>query len=169
MMVSMTDDAPEHPLDEPLPPDALGRRLTEVFALVGPLYRQAFRKVERAAPTAGVPVGVRAVLDLLRAQGPLTVPQMSRQQAISRQFFQRMVNDALAHGWVETVPNPAHRRSPLIRLTDPGRATITAVLDREHQLMRRVGGELTEAEVRTCLRVLTEMLHTFEDGGDDPA
>ncbi|GAA0909801.1 MarR family winged helix-turn-helix transcriptional regulator [Streptomyces thermoalcalitolerans] len=148
-------------LHAPLPPDELGRRLTEVFDLVGPLYRRVQRKVEQDQAAAGLSVGIRAVLDLLHKHGPMTVPQMGRAQAISRQFVQRMVNDAAARGLVESVPNPAHRRSPLIRLTDAGRAAITAVLTREHLLLRQVGGDLTQADVEACLRVLREMLALF--------
>src|SRR5690606_38188516 len=89
-------------------------RLIEVFDLVGPLYRRAYRKVEQDAPVEGLTVGVRAVLNLLREHGPMTVPQMGRAQALSRQFVQRMTNEAAALGLVESVPNPAHRRSSLI-------------------------------------------------------
>lgn len=146
----------------PLPPDALAHRLTEVYDLVGPLYRRAQRSVEQGLAVDGLSVGVRAVLTLLHRHGPMTVPQMGRAQAISRQFVQRMVNDAAAQGLVESVPNPAHRRSSLIRLTDEGRAAITDVLDREHALLREVGGDLTDADVATCLRVLGAMLHALD-------
>ncbi len=149
--------------EKPLPPDELASRLTEVFDLVGPLYRRVQRKVEQAAPLEGVSVGVRAVLDLLRAQGPLTVPQMGRAQSLSRQFVQRMVHDAQSRGWVETVPNPAHRRSSLVRLTDEGRTVIAAVTTREHALLRQVGGDLTDAQVTACLHVLGRMLALFDD------
>ncbi|MGW4652160.1 MarR family winged helix-turn-helix transcriptional regulator [Kitasatospora sp. NPDC004289] len=154
----MTDtDAPREP-----EPD-LAPRLMEVFALVGPLYRRVQRKVETDVPEQGLSVGVRAVLDLLREHGPMTVPQMGRAQALSRQFVQRMVNDALADGLVEAIPNPAHQRSSLIRLTDGGRAAITAVLDREHGLLRHIGGDVTAADVETTVRVLGRMLELFED------
>ncbi|MFD8546652.1 MarR family winged helix-turn-helix transcriptional regulator [Streptomyces sp. NPDC059649] len=148
---------------EPLEPDDLARRLTEVFALVGPLYRRVQRKVELNAPIEGLSVGVRAVLDLLREHGPMTVPQMGRAQALSRQFVQRMVNDAAAGELVEIIPNPAHQRSSLVRLTEAGRAAITAVTAREHALLRQVGGDLTDAEVSACLRVLRRMLDLFDD------
>lgn len=92
----------------------------------------------------------------------MTVPQMGRAQALSRQFVQRMANEASVHGWVEATPNPAHQRSSLIRLTEEGRAVITSVLGREHHLNRQVGGDLTDAEVRACVRVLTEILRTFD-------
>ncbi|MFB6714229.1 MULTISPECIES: MarR family winged helix-turn-helix transcriptional regulator [unclassified Streptomyces] len=149
--------------DPPLAPDDLAQRLTEVFALVGPLYRRVQRKVEEAAPIEGLSVGVRAVLDLLREHGPMTVPQMGRTQALSRQFVQRMVNDAAAGQLVEIVPNPAHQRSSLIRLTDDGRAAIDAALAREQDLLRRVDGSLTDADVTACVRVLSRMLDLFDN------
>lgn len=149
--------------DKPLPPDDLASRLYEVFAVLGPLYRRVSRGVEQNEPIEGMPIGVRAVLDLLRVHGPMTVPQMGRAQALSRQFVQRMVNDAAAGGLVETIPNPAHQRSSLIRLTDAGRTAIETVIARESELLKRVGGDLTGADVDTCVRVLTRVLDVFED------
>ncbi|MFF0307111.1 MarR family winged helix-turn-helix transcriptional regulator [Streptosporangium sp. NPDC004379] len=144
--------------ERPLGPDDLAHRLTEVFDLVGPLYRRAQRKVEEGVPIEGLSVGVRAVLNLLHRNGPMTVPQMGRAQALSRQFVQRMVNDAAALRLVESIPNPAHQRSSLIRLTDDGGAVITAVMTREYALLGQVGGGLTDADVTGCVRVLTAML-----------
>ncbi|MGW3289627.1 MarR family winged helix-turn-helix transcriptional regulator [Streptomyces sp. NPDC001002] len=157
-------------IDAPLPPDDLGHRVSEVFDLVGALYRRGLRKLEQDEAAGvngaveGVSVGVRSVLVLLHRYGSMTVPQMGRVMALTRQFVQRMVNDAMARGWVEATPNPAHQRSSLIRITDEGEAVITAILEREHALNRQVGGELTEAELRACVRVLKEMLRTFDPG-----
>ncbi|MEU8137805.1 MarR family winged helix-turn-helix transcriptional regulator [Streptodolium elevatio] len=146
-------------IDAPLPPDELAARLAEVFALIGPLYRRAYRKVETSETIEGLSVGVRTVLEVLRAYDtPLTVPQIGRSLAVSRQFVQRTVNDAAALGYVECVPNPAHQRSSLIRLTDSGRAAVGAVLAREHDVLRQVGGELTAADLDSCVRVLTNLL-----------
>ncbi|MFJ5642660.1 MarR family winged helix-turn-helix transcriptional regulator [Streptomyces sp. NPDC093223] len=149
-------------IDEPLGPDELGDRITEVYDLIGPLYRRAFRKIEQGEQIEGASVGVRSVLDLLRRFGPMTVPQMGRIMALSRQFVQRTVNDAAARGWAEVIPNPAHQRSSLIRLTDAGRTVITAVLAREHAVNRQVGGGLTDAEITACVRVLRELLRTMD-------
>jgi len=150
-------------MDKPLPPDELGHRVSEVFDLVGALYRRGLRKLEQDEAVAGVSVGVRSVLVLLHRYGPMTVPQMARIMALTRQFVQRMTNEAMERGWTEATPNPAHQRSSLIRITDDGVAVITAILAREHALNRQVGGgELTDAELRACVRVLKEMLRTFD-------
>ncbi|MFJ4782110.1 MarR family winged helix-turn-helix transcriptional regulator [Streptomyces sp. NPDC088794] len=157
-------------IDAPLPPDDLGHRVSEVFDLVGALYRRGLRKLEQDEAAGvdgaveGVSVGVRSVLVLLHRYGSMTVPQMGRVMALTRQFVQRMVNDAMERGWVEATPNPAHQRSSLIRITDEGESVITAILEREHALNRQVGGDLTEAELRACVRVLKQMLRTFDPG-----
>ncbi|MEV0202480.1 MarR family winged helix-turn-helix transcriptional regulator [Nonomuraea sp. NPDC050691] len=148
--------------DRPLAPDDLAYRLAEVFDLVGPLYRRAQRKVEQDAPAQGLSVGVRAVLNLLRAHGPMTVPQMGRTQALSRQFVQRMVNDAAAQHLVEIVPNPAHKRSSLIRLSHEGEDAIDALIAAEHAVLRQAGGDLTEADITACVRVLTRLLELVD-------
>ncbi|KMS76351.1 MarR family transcriptional regulator [Streptomyces viridochromogenes] len=149
-------------IEAPLPPDDLGHRISEVFDLVGALYRRGLRKLEQGEEVEGVSVGVRSVLTLLHRYGPMTVPQMARVMTLTRQFVQRMVNDAAASGWAEATPNPAHQRSSLIRITADGEAVITAILAREHALNRQVGGDLTESELRACARVLKEMLKTFD-------
>ncbi|MFD4989007.1 MarR family winged helix-turn-helix transcriptional regulator [Streptomyces sp. NPDC058374] len=161
-------DTPRPTATDPLPPEQLADRLMEVFALVGPLYRRVQRKIEQDNAAQGVSVGVRAVLDLLHTHGDLTVPRMGRLQSLSRQFVQRMTNDAAAQGWVATVPNPAHQRSPLIHLTDTGRATIEAITTREKAMLAEIPGGITAAEVDTCLRVLGRMVAGFaevEQGG----
>lgn len=140
-----------------------GDRFVEIFNLVGPLYRRAQRKVEQDAPLEGLSVGVRAVLNMLREHGPMTVPQMGRAQALSRQFVQRMTNDAAGLGLVGFRPNPAHKKSSLIALTAKGRAAITAVIDRERAALRQAGADLTEDEITACIRVLSRLLHSLDD------
>ncbi|MFF4272908.1 MarR family winged helix-turn-helix transcriptional regulator [Streptomyces sp. NPDC001536] len=158
----MHDDLVNDDIEEPLPPDELGHRVSEVFDLIGALYRRGLRKLEQSEEVEGVSVGVRSVLVLLHRYGPMTVPQMGRIMALTRQFVQRMANEAMERGWAEATPNPAHQRSSLIRITGDGEAVITAILAREHALNRQVGGGLTEAELTACTRVLKEMLRTFD-------
>lgn len=146
----------------PLDTDDLGDRLTDVLALVGPVYRKSQRLVEDNERIEGVSIGVRAVLELLRVHGPMTVPQMAREQSLSRQFVQRMTNDAISKGWVETQENPAHKRSSLIALTGEGQATILAVVRREHKALSQTPGELTGADIDGCLRVLSGLLRNLE-------
>lgn len=144
-------------MSTPLPPDALADRLAEVYVALGPVYRRVSRIVERDETTSGLSVGVRNVLDQLRRDGERTVPQLARHQDLSRQFVQRMVHEAREAGLVQLVDNPAHRRSSLVRITAAGQEAITAVIEREHEMMGRVGGDLTADELTATLRVLHHM------------
>lgn len=150
-------------MSAPLDPDALADRLAEVYVVIGPIYRKVARIVERSEPIMGMSLGVRAVLDQLRREDGRTVPQLARGQDLSRQFVQRMVNDAREAGFVVLQENPAHRRSHLACLTDQGRAAIDAVAARERELLGRVGGDLTAAELDATQRVLEHMLAALED------
>jgi DNA-binding MarR family transcriptional regulator len=143
--------------DSPLRPDQLSHRLAEVYVALGPVYRRVARIVEQDEQVSGLSVGVRNVLDQLRRDEERTVPQLAHAQELSRQYTQRMVDQAAADGLVELTRNPAHRRSRLVRLTPAGRAAITAVLERELSLLERVGGDLTAEELAGTLRVLHHM------------
>ncbi|ADD39906.1 MarR family winged helix-turn-helix transcriptional regulator [Stackebrandtia nassauensis] len=144
-------------------PAASVDRFFEVFDLVGPLYRRIHRKVEQDTAREGMSVGVRAVLVMLHDRGPMTVPQLGREQALSRQFVQRMVNEAAARGLAEAVANPAHKRSSLIRLTTDGHAVIAALLERERAMLRAAAADLSDADFDACGRVLSRLLRLLDD------
>ncbi|GAA4614307.1 hypothetical protein GCM10023195_62370 [Actinoallomurus liliacearum] len=127
------------------------------------VVQEAGVRQDQRMPGAEVAVGEAAVLVLLYEHGPMTVPQMGRAQALSRQFVQRMVNEAAVRGLVEISPNPAHKRSSLIRLTGEGAATTTALVAREREMLSQVDGELTDDDIAACLRVLTRMLEFLDD------
>jgi len=56
------------------------------------------------------------------AQRPLTVPQIARRMGLARQSVHTAVNRLLADGMVELAPNTDRQRSPLVCLTERGRA-----------------------------------------------
>jgi DNA-binding MarR family transcriptional regulator len=134
-----------------------------VFRALGPLYRLAARKVAADESIEHVSTGVRAVLERLGDAGPEPVPALARALAISRQFTQRMVDDAAAAGYVELAPNPVHRRSSLVVLSPAGRDAIDRITRREAELLGATPGDLTGEEVDACLRVLRQLLALVGD------
>lgn len=54
----------------------------------------------------------------------LTVPRMADRLGLARQSVQRVVDDLVESGHLELRPNPSHRRSPLVALTELGHATL---------------------------------------------
>lgn len=136
-------------------------RLYEAIRLVRPLYRHVYRAVEQGLAEERISVTMRALLEHLHEQGPRTVPAMARALAFPRQVIQRVVDALLARGLVERVPNPAHRRSPIIRLTDGGREMIGRILGREAAQLREVAGPLSDAEIDSFRRTMLYLVELF--------
>ena len=78
---------------------------------------------------------LRSILRSLDKLSEQTVPQMARARAVSRQHVQALVNQLVEEGLVELIANPAHKRSPLARLTPLGKKTVDAMNHNEARLL----------------------------------
>ncbi len=63
--------------------------------------------------------------------GPRTVAGIARQMGLSRQNVQRIANRLIQDGFIDTSPNPAHRRAKLHFLTDYGLEAMREVNKRQ--------------------------------------
>lgn len=128
--------------------------------------RRLFHKLGHGAATlhqdTGVSAGMRAVLESVINDGPQTVPQMARVRPVTRQHIQGLVNTLLDEGYVETIDNPAHKRSRLISPTPLGEMAFRALREKENQSFRDVKIDATAAELEAATRVLTALITTFE-------
>lgn len=59
---------------------------------------------------------------ILESDNPPTVPQIGRSLGHPRQVIQRSVNKLEASGLIAKLPNPAHKRAPLLSATPRGTA-----------------------------------------------
>jgi DNA-binding MarR family transcriptional regulator len=120
-------------------PEAL-LALQAVYIEVERLYHQSNAFIDRIYQRGEVSLARRSVLLTLLTLGTegQTVPQLARGRSVSRQYMQRLVNALAAEGLVEMVPNPAHKRSPLVRLSERGRTYLLAMLQREVGLVARM-------------------------------
>jgi len=108
-----------------------------------------------------ITLGKRGVLEYLSLHGPSAVPRISRARHVTRQHIQTLTNALRERGLVALEPNPEHRRSPLVRMTQEGRDAIERMKRRERRLFERLdlaarGAELKQAtetlrSVRTAL------------------
>jgi DNA-binding MarR family transcriptional regulator len=105
-----------------------------------------------------VPRGAGTLLDQLAGGLPRTVAELARDRHVSRQGVQRLANDLGRQGLVERLPNPRHRRAPLLALTERGlnrhRARSTGEAERLNALARG----LDPSEIRAAARVLGQLL-----------
>jgi DNA-binding MarR family transcriptional regulator len=115
------------------------------------LMHGAVRFVDGLHADLAVSTPERAVLEFLVRNGATTVPDVARARGVSRQHIQTIVNGLLDRQLVETVRNPAHRRSSLVALTADGRRLIEEMLRREHDAMaERLAGIDPAAMVQTA-------------------
>ncbi len=106
--------------------------------------------------------GLRSILRSLDKQGAQTVPQMARIRSVSRQHVQMLVNQLAEEGLVEFLANPAHKRSPLARLTPQGKRTVDAMNRRENKLLGKSDLGVTEKKLREAAETLRTVRAYFE-------
>ncbi|MCL6301216.1 MarR family winged helix-turn-helix transcriptional regulator [Streptomyces kronopolitis] len=149
--------------EAPTPAEEL---LYGVIRRLWPLHRRVVRAVERELTGTGLTAGEHALLDALHSEGPRTVPQLARAMDLDRQPVQRWVNHAVELGLAVTAPNPAHRRSSLIRLTTEGAAAIRGIQRFESADLHRRLADLPAEDLRTALRVLDRLGEEFRHLGN---
>jgi DNA-binding MarR family transcriptional regulator len=140
---------------------ALLRLFDEIPALFHRLRAVAGEVHGQTVSTAGR----RGILRSLDCRGPQTVPQMARARTVSRQHIQVLVNGLLKDGLVASEDNPAHRKSPLVRLTTKGKHRLLASQKRESQLLAHAEFRLPAKEIdraAEALRSLRELLENEE-------
>jgi DNA-binding MarR family transcriptional regulator len=67
------------------------------------------------------------LISVFESRHPPTVPRIGRSLGHPRQVIQRATNALVAGDLLETLPNPDHKRAPLLRATDKGIEVATAV------------------------------------------
>jgi len=84
----------------------------------------------------------------------MTVPDIARERSTSRQNIQILVDKLEAVGRVESVPNPAHKRSDLVRLTSEGTRWLMANEPGYRHFLSHIEAELPQSEIQSGLSVL---------------
>jgi DNA-binding MarR family transcriptional regulator len=129
----------------------------DVLSVVRPLYQASAKAVDVWLRGTGMTVGLRAVLELLLAHGPMTVPGIAREFAVTRQSVQALVDAGAAHDFLVLADNPQHRRSHLVTVTELGRRAFADVHRRELANLDRVTADLDSADLALCARVLADL------------
>ncbi|MBC2934642.1 MarR family winged helix-turn-helix transcriptional regulator [Nocardioides sp. zg-1228] len=130
----------------------------DVLRHVRPLVLSSGRVVERRVRREGWTLGMRAVVEALADQGDATVPAIGQLLDLPRQAVQRHVNDLVVRGHVDTHPNPTHRRSVLVRLTDDGLDAFERVRAAEMLELADLADECSSSELLIASRVLAALL-----------
>jgi DNA-binding MarR family transcriptional regulator len=156
------------PVSNLTPASSIERLLQEARAMV-----RAWRRHDAEDPSAGpFKKSEGEVLLDLQERGPQTVPQLARHRRVSRQHIQVIANRLIAAGWVVAVPNPAHLRSSLLRLTLAGSEALSTLPERSLAGCAWQGVDLEQVAAAVSLlediRLRLEGAPQTGGAGDDP-
>jgi DNA-binding MarR family transcriptional regulator len=123
------------------------------------------KDIRQTIVVSGLPVAATEskVIQLLDEHGHLSVPQLGRLRKTSRQNIQVVINRLLDEGWVELTDNPAHKRSPLVRLTAMGKALPPQTRAAEGEVLKKLAGFFDLEEVRVATALLSELRKQLQE------
>lgn len=137
--------------------------LHQLIWMSRPLMQAAEACVEAGLIGTNLTVRMRAVLEILEKYGEQTVPDIAARLEIKRQYVQIMCNETLASGFIEQRTNPRHKRSPMLALTDHGRARIEEIISKEMKLMQEIGALLSNDDISTALKVVLAVTDSLKE------
>ena len=136
---------------------AMNKKPEQIYELVWStrrLFQQLRATSDELLEGTGINASQRAVLEFLNQNQPQTVSNMAREKTVSRQHIQTVVNDLLSLELVQSKENPAHKRSPLISMTEKGKKLFKKITQREIKVLDAMAGEFSEKNIATSVQTL---------------
>ncbi len=145
-----------------------GAQIYSLVSLTRPIVLGSARVVEAETRALGWTVGSRAVMEVLAAQAPQTVPQISSRLSLARQNVQRHVDELVRRGDLRATANPAHRRSVLIEPTAQGRSRFRSLHDGELADLAGLVPACSQRDLETATRVLKALSDDIRRRASNP-
>jgi len=136
----------------------------EVIWLVRRLFRSLAATADRYLKDDELTAAERAVMEFLYPDEKLSVPGIAGKYQTSRQHIQVTVNELLSKDLIQAQVNPRHKRSPLLRLSAPGRETFAEIRRNETALVTKLFADLNPQDIEVTRRVLQSLLTHSESG-----
>jgi len=118
------------------------------------LFQQLRVTSDELLKGTGINASQRAVLEFLDQHQPQTVSSMARERTVSRQHIQTLVNDLLTLKLVKAQENPAHKRSPLISITEQGKKLFKKITRAEAKVLDSMADEFSGKSISTSIRTI---------------
>ena len=96
-------------------------------------------------------------------QVPRTVPQIARRMGLARQSVQRVANALVEEELAAFHPNPDHKRSPLLGLTERGHEVIEGIDKEQIKWSNRVTSGLELQNLEVTVRTIRKVTSVLDD------
>ncbi|MEU9167075.1 MarR family transcriptional regulator [Streptomyces sp. NPDC048420] len=120
------------------------------------------REVGRMMPS-GCPAGSAAVLTLIERHGDMRMSKLSELLAVDMSVTSRHVAHAAERGWIERSPDPADKRSRILRLTPAGRALLDQLSRRTSRMLAERLSDWSDEEVAQLTALMARLRASFDD------
>ncbi|MFG3124018.1 MarR family winged helix-turn-helix transcriptional regulator [Streptomyces sp. NPDC048201] len=134
--------------------EELARQLSAVGAVK--------RDIGRILPP-DCPAGSAAVLTLLGRHEEMRMSKLAELLAVDMSVTSRHVAHVAARGWIERSPDPADKRSRILRLTPAGHDQLVELSLRTSRLMAERLSDWTDDDVAQLIRLMTRLRASFGD------
>ncbi|MFE0388207.1 MarR family winged helix-turn-helix transcriptional regulator [Streptomyces bungoensis] len=115
------------------------------------------------------PAGSAAVLTLLGRHGDMRMSKLAELLSVDMSVTSRHVAHVAARGWIERHPDPADKRSRILRLTPAGLTELEELSLRTSRLLAERLSDWTDDEVGQLIRLMTRLRASFGDCRSVPA
>ncbi|MDK1346321.1 MarR family transcriptional regulator [Streptomyces sp. 378] len=119
------------------------------------------RELGRIMP-AECPGGSAAVLTLLDRHGDMRMSKLAELLAVDMSVTSRHVAHVVDRGWIERSPDPADKRSRILRLTPAGRTQLDELSRRTTEVLAERLGDWTEEEVGQLTHLMARLRESFD-------
>ncbi|WP_326722049.1 MULTISPECIES: MarR family transcriptional regulator [unclassified Streptomyces] len=134
--------------------EELARQLTAIGAVK--------RDMGRILPP-DCPGGSAAVLTLLGRYGEMRMSRLAELLSVDMSVTSRHVAHVADRGWIERSPDPADKRSRILRLTAAGHEQLDELSRRTSRLLADRLSDWSDDEVGQLTRLMTRLRESFGD------
>ncbi|MFI8305521.1 MarR family winged helix-turn-helix transcriptional regulator [Streptomyces sp. NPDC085927] len=120
------------------------------------------RELRRSMP-ADFHSGSAGVLTALGRHGAMRMSRLTELLAVDLSVTSRQVAQAVELGWIERSPDPADKRSRILRLTPAGRVQLDALFRRATQLLTERLDDWSDDEIGLLAQLMSRLRDSFSD------
>lgn len=132
--------------------------LVRQFSAFGAVKREMSRLMPSDCPS-----GSASVLTVLGRHGDMRMSRLAELLSVDMSVTSRHVAHLAERGWIERSPDPADKRSRILRLTPAGETRLDELFRRTTQLLAERLGDWSDEEVDDLTRLMARLRDSFGD------
>lgn len=106
--------------------------------------------------------GAWGLMKSLQQNGPQTIPELARSRPVSRQHIRQLAHTLIDKGWIESMPNPVHKRSFLLRLTGAGEQAVNSMDQQIESILAGCLQELPPEQLEVTIETLSVLAERLQ-------